>query len=264
MECYGFCTAQTYAIKTLYEVMRVKYKAALYHDAVHVAIEQGENSWDAFFFNYGAAVFWGVDEPTAQRFMHEHLTPFQEGAPVDLETDQFTYQYGDAAKVVEDEITLPSKSPLAKLAVSYGIAQSLKLSSFETSLHRTFELTRQLPEDLAKYGKIPLSRKEIRCRMGELFIARNSINLNMEVLDTPEFFWEYPELEPLYIMIAKYLDIKSRVEVLNQRLNIIHELFEMLGSELNHSHSNRLEWIIIWLIVIEVVITIGKDVFHIL
>ena len=264
MECCGFCTAQTYAIKTLYEVMRINHKATLYHDVVHVAMNNGSSPYDAFFFNYGVAVFWGIDESSALLFMKEQITPFQEGKQPDIEVDLFTYQYGETAKVIEDEITLPNTDLLTKLAFSYGIAQSLKLSSFETSLKRTFELTKNIPEDLAKYGEISLSRKEIRCRMGELFIARNSVNLNMEVLGAPDFFWEYPELESYYTMIAKYLDIKSRVEVLNQRLNIIHELFQMLNSELNHSHSNRLEWIIIWLIVIEVALILSTDVFHIL
>ena len=100
--------------------------------------------------------------------------------------------------------------------------------------------------------------------MGELFITRNSINLNMDILDTPEFFWEYPELEPTYLLMANYLDVRTRVEILNQRLNVLRDLFEMLGSELNHSHSNRLEWTIILLILIEVIISLTVHVFHIL
>jgi uncharacterized Rmd1/YagE family protein len=47
--------------------------------------------------------------------------------------------------------------------------------------------------------------------------------------------------------------------VLYKRLDVIHELFEMLGNELNHQHSSRLEWTIIYLIVIEVVLTVAKD-----
>ena len=105
---------------------------------------------------------------------------------------------------------------------------------------------------------------EIRRKMGELFIERNSINLHVDVLDVPEFFWEYPELEPLYQMIAKYLDLKTRVEVLNHRLDVVHELFQMLGSELNHQHSSRLEWFIIWLIIIEVLLSLFRDVFPII
>ena len=88
--------------------------------------------------------------------------------------------------------------------------------------------------------------------------------LHVDVLDTPEFFWEYSELEPLYAMTANYLDLETRVEVLNQRLDVIHELFEMLGNELNHQHSSRLEWTIIGLIVMEVILTLLRDVFRVI
>ncbi len=84
------------------------------------------------------------------------------------------------------------------------------------------------------------------------------------MLDTPEFFWEHSELEPLYALAANYLDLEARVEVLNQRLDVIHELFEMLVNELNHQHSSRLEWTIILLIILEVVLTLLRDVFRVI
>src|SRR5262249_46265875 len=117
-------------------------------------------------------------------------------------------------------------------------------------------------EELAARGKIRLSKKEIRRKMGALFIERNSINLYFDVLDTPEFFWEHAELEPLYTMTATYLDIEARVRALNQRLDIVHELFDMLVTELNHQHSSKLELTIIWLICIEVGLSILQNVFR--
>lgn len=264
MNCCAICTASSYTIKPLYEVMRISYKSTLYRDVLHAAIEREDYSCDAFFFPYGVAVFWGADKELGLQIIKNEITPFEQQPLIDPEKDAFTYSYGDAVKVFEDEITLPDEALLTKLALSHAIAQSVKISAFETSLQQSFQLTKKLPEDLAKYGKISLSRKEIRRKMGELFIARNSVNLNIDVLDTPEFFWEYPELDPLYHLMANYLDIRSRVEILNQRLNVLHGLFEMLGSELNHSHSNRLEWTIIWLILIEVVISLVVHVFHII
>lgn len=38
------------------------------------------------------------------------------------------------------------------------------------------------------------------------------------------------------------------------RLDIIKELYDMLNDELHHQHENYLEWIIIWILVIEVAI----------
>ena len=191
-----------------------------------------------------------------QDFEHQHSD--------EVETDEFTYVLGDAPKVIDDEITLPTLDVLTKLAVSHAMAQSVKLGTFEVALHKTFNLTKTIPEDLANYGKISLSRREIRRKMGELFIERSSINLHVDVLDTPEFFWDYPEIEPFYTLVAKYLDLGKRVEVVNQRLDVVHELFEMLGNELNHQHSSRLEWTIIWLIIIEVILSLLRDVFRVI
>jgi len=264
MDCRAYCSAASYKIKPFYEVLRHRYKATLYRDVLHFEIPlPGLPNGDIFYFGYGAVVSWGVPQEMELELL-QLVQPYEEKHTDYIETDEFTYIYGEPPKILEDEITLPNHDTLTKLALSQGIAQSVKLGTFENAIQATFNQSKNIPEDLATKGKIPLSKNEIRKKMGELFLARNSINLHADVLDTPEFFWEYPELEPLYMMVANYLDIETRVEVLNQRLDVVHELFQMLGSELNHQHSSRLEWTIIWLIIIEVILTLLKDVFRIL
>lgn len=113
-----------------------------------------------------------------------------------------------------------------------------------------------IPERMAIDGKIRLKRTAITKRIGQLFVDRASINLHSDILDHPEFFWEDDEWLSLYLRAAKYLEIDRRAEVLNKRLDIIKELFDMLASELHNSHSNKLEWIVIILIVMEVVFQI--------
>lgn len=261
MRCLAYCTATSYNIKPLFNHFNQRFKTTIYRDVVHVEISAGEHIGDAFFFQYGALVCWGLTEKEEQRFLSE-VKEFEIQALDDVEVDKFSFSFGESARISKDEIILPTKEVLARLAISHGLAQSVKLGTFEMAIQKTFAHTRNIPEDLAKHGRVALSRREIRKKMGDLFIERSSINLRFDVLDTPEFFWEYPELEPLYTMIANYLDIERRVRVLNQRLDVVHELFEMLGNELNHQHSSRLEWTIICLIVIEVALSFMKDVFQ--
>ncbi|BBI16201.1 Sporulation protein RMD1 [Neochlamydia sp. EPS4] len=264
MDCRAYCTAASYKIKLFYEILRQRFPSASYRDAVHCSIPLPHlPPGDVFFFSYGAVVCWGLPKEIESEML-KLVQPYEEKHSDDIETDEFTYLYGEAPRILEDEIILPNQEMLTKLAISHGLAQSVKLGTFENAIQATFNQSKHIPEDLASKGKISYSKKAIRKKMGELFIARNSINLHADVLDTPEFFWEYPELEPLYTMVANYLDIESRVEVLNQRLDVVHELFQMLGSELNHQHSSRLEWTIIWLIIIEVMLNLLKDVFRIL
>lgn len=263
MDCRAYCTSSSYPIKPLYDRLKSQ-GATLYRDVVHLQIENQAIS-DVFYFSYGVMVCWGLTldqcHTCLEQIKHNEERPLPQD---EIEIDEFTFAFGETAKIIDDEIILPDHDVLSRLAISHGIAQSVKLSTFENALRRTFNHTKLIPEELAKYGKVSLSRKAIRRKMGELFIERNSINLHLDVLDTPEFFWENADLEPLYSMTANYLDITTRVEVLNQRLDVVKELFEMLGNELNHQHSSRLEWTIIILIIIEVLVTFMKDVFRII
>ena len=50
------------------------------------------------------------------------------------------------------------------------------------------------------------------------------------------------------------------IEVLNKKVHVIHELFDMLAEEQKHKHSTMLEWIIIGLITLEVLFFIIHDI----
>ena len=236
MDCFALCTSAAYQIKPLFKHFSKTYKASIERDVVHIEVGD-ENIGHAFFFPFGAAVLWNVSVPEKVKLLDE-LKSFMQKPLGAIETDEFTYVYGENAQVVDDEVILPNADILTKLAISYGIAQSVKLGTFEVAIQKTFDSTKQIPEDLARKGDISLSRREIRKKMGQLFIERNSVTF--DVLEIPEFFWEHPELDSLYQMIANYLEIENRSEVLHHRLDVVHELFQMLGVELNHQHSSRL------------------------
>lgn len=276
MRCVAYCTSTAFDMSRLLSYLKAKYPFTRYREVFHIQLpSKGQNEGDVFFFPYGAIVCWGLEESQEQILLPE-IREFEQQHLEQIESDVFSYIYGPPpsnannqnpvvlAKIEDDEIILPDHDVLTKLAFSHGMAQSVKLAAFELTIQKTIHLTRSLPELLEKTGSVQLSRKDIRRMMGRLFIDRNSINLHQELLDTPEFFWEHSDLEPYYAQIAHYLDRERRVSVLNQRLAIVQELFDMLATELNHQHSSRLEWTIIWLIVIEVFLTVMKDILRII
>jgi uncharacterized Rmd1/YagE family protein len=132
----------------------------------------------------------------------------------------------------------------------------VKLEAFEEAIKMNIQKNAPLPEEIAARGSIKLSRNSISRRMGEIFIARSSINLNSEYLDMPEFFWRNPNLEPFYEMSKKFLDIPNRVVALNQKLDVLQELLMILNTQVEHRHSSLLEMIIIILIVVEITVTL--------
>lgn len=259
MDCSAFCIASSLKVKQLYQSLRTGYHTTLYRDVIHIETnkKQDEGLIDLFFFPYGAIICWGANLTDGKRLIADlEVSDFLEQPLKEIEVDDFTYSYGTELKIFEDEISLPDRECLTKLAVSHGLAQSVKLGAFENTISQAFEKTKRIPEDLAKKGTISLSRKMVRKKIGELFIDRSSINLHVDVLDTPEFFWEHPDLQPYYTYTANELEIEKRGLTLNQRLDVLRELFEMLSNEVNVQHSTRLEWTIVLLIMMEVILTL--------
>lgn len=262
MRCTGYCTAVGYDIPRLFQFLQVSGTSQLFRDVIHSQPKDEKGvKRDIFYFSYGVVVFWGFSEEEEKEGLNS-LKKFEREPLAKEEKDEFSFAYGDKMKIEEDVIVLHKKDALTKLSISYSIGQSVKLTVFEETISKTIESNKQFPKSLSIEGKIPLSRKEISQKMGELFLERNYINLHTEILDTPEFFWEHSELEPIYRRVIHYLDVNKRVELLNRRLNLLHELFEILSNEINHQQSARLEMTIIILIVIEVVLILLKDLFH--
>lgn len=63
-----------------------------------------------------------------------------------------------------------------------------------------------------------------------------------------------------------YLDVASRVAVLDSRLLVISEILSMLREQQNHVHTSHLEVVIIILILVEVVIGLMQllGLFHVI
>ncbi|KAI7901905.1 uncharacterized protein BX663DRAFT_436610 [Cokeromyces recurvatus] len=223
---------------------------------------------EMFLFDYGVVVFWGMTLKEEQRIL-KLLVPFEEEKLEldDVETEEFHYYYNEAyqPRIYNDIITLRHPSNyLIKLTISHAIAQSVKMTLFERLIDDTINETKYIPQVMAESGNIQMSRTAITKKIGQLFIMRINVNLVSNILDTPEIFWSEPTLEPLYSAIRGYLEISQRVELLNQRVEVISDLLEMLKDHLNSSHSEYLEWIVIWLIGMEIlvaVITTSLDAF---
>ncbi|MFQ3236411.1 MAG: putative Rmd1/YagE family protein, partial [Paraglaciecola sp.] len=219
-----------------------------YRDAVYITLPGGE----VWLFDYGIAIFWGVDEGERQALLYRLKLP--DSLLTNASQEHFRFTLGALEdRISRDNISLSEDDPLARLAFSHALAQSLKLNEYESQAQQTIQDHAHIPQTLAKTGKIKLSRRNIAKIRGTLFGTKSDIILHYGLLDTPEFFWEYPEFESIYNLAARYLEIHSRVDLLSRKLATIQELFDMLADEQKHQHSSFLEWIIIILIAVEIV-----------
>ncbi|MDD2467836.1 MAG: RMD1 family protein [Desulfobulbus sp.] len=246
----ALCIAERFHFSALYEHLSRQTHAARIRNVISLNPDEGVR---AFLFDYGVCVFFEYDYESEKRLVDQLLKYAVNPLETYVEED-LAYQIcpGEGVKIRNDLIDLDELSELTCLSLSHALAQSTKLAFFESSIEETIKKTKYIPETLAKKGTIALSRTKLARERGRVYLEKSHIILQFNLLDTPEFIWEYPELEHYYLALSRYLEIAPRATVLKSRLEVIQELLEMMADEQKHSHSSMLEWIIIILIAIEI------------
>ena len=75
----------------------------------------------------------------------------------------------------------------------------------------------------------------------------------------PNLIWESePTLHPLYLAVREYLEIKPRIQVLNERCRVFLDLAEMLSDSISDSKVSKQTWIIIVLIILSILVTCSE------
>ena len=250
--CLTVCLAESFQFTTLREKLLDTTRAQVFRNALIVDFKTG----CSVVFSYGVVVHWNVSLDD-RRHLRDLLLDYAIKPDAEPQEDNFSYEVGcKQDRFQHDHIELQSDDFKVLLALSHAMAQSIKLAAFEGQAIDTIRTTHYLPQALAREGIIKLNRKAMAKIRGQLFLTKSDIILNYDLLDTPEFFWEHPEYQHIYSMAANYLEIRQRTDVLSKKLETIHELLEMLADEQKHQHSSTLEWIIIWLIAVEIVMSL--------
>lgn len=250
---------------------------------------------EMFVFSYGVVVFWNFTSNQEKDILADlTFSSLETGIPLvtgpqneeDFETEEFHFEYSPDSprpRVFNDMITLRSGDHMIKLAMSHAIAQSTKLNFFEQRMADQMAEAQHVPRRLALTGKLGMKREEVVRILGALFRSRVDVNLctlilpvflflrlfpfllilrfslASNTLDVPNFFWDSePTLHPLYQSLREYLELRPRVQALNERCRVFLDLAEILSDSIADDRSSRLTWIIIVLILISIAVTCSE------
>lgn len=223
----------------------------------------------------GSLVSWGLDEETVKK---EIVPLIQEAcvnplADVDFESEDMDYvelskladvkllnlsnsSVGDVSLLAGDLIIINSIDPdlglLDKAAFASGLSRSTTLAVLENTMEKHILNTRVITEKISKGAKINLKESDALKSIGKLFLIRGRLNLYSELIETPDLYWSEPHLERIFKNVSRYLDIAPRISILNSKLDYCTDECRALISLLSEKKSTFLEWIIIYLITVEV------------
>lgn len=261
MKCYSFCLANQFDLSALLRYLKTQRHLLTTNFGGVIHCHWQEENQQVFIFEHGMVVTWNFQRRALKQLLAE-LTPYMVQPLPHIEKDSFSYRFGPITSLKPhpyfnvDIITLEEDSLELYLALSYALAQSVKLEMYERQISQMINEYSWLPNRLAEYGHCRLSRKRISKIMGRIFVTKSQVNLKSEFLITPKFFWRIPAAEKDYLKAQRYLDLPQRAEALNQKLDILSDTIDLLKQENEHSSFKTLEIIIIALIAVEVVFSV--------
>ncbi|XP_026689594.2 required for meiotic nuclear division protein 1 homolog isoform X1 [Ciona intestinalis] len=215
-----------------------------------------------FFFREGAISFWNISDKGINEIMH--LTRKFEEEPyqihlVSWESEQIDYRFhSNMSKFQKNHFLLCDTNDFQlacaeMYAFSHALVVSVKLAHWEHSLDKLIKSIESLPHELMVGRKLQYRTTEsVLQKIGEVFMIRHRLNLQYNLLDVPDVYWDREDLEHLYVKTTEFLNIIRRVKIMNEKLSYCAHMVELVKSHLAEQKSIRIEILIVLLILIEV------------
>ncbi|KAL4400579.1 sporulation protein Rmd1 [Malassezia pachydermatis] len=125
---------------------------------------------EVFFMEYGTVVIWGMSLSEEKRLLREiRRFEVERLATEDIESEDLNWYLADYSRIYNDVITLRrGSSYMTKLSLSHALAQSTKISFFESVIEDTIDTTKDVPRSIAESGKVGMPPTDIMKNIGHV------------------------------------------------------------------------------------------------
>ena len=218
----------------------------------------------AILFRYGVVVLIGLNALEEEEFLcglQSRMTGVFARRDEEIATIELASEREDQIPP-GGPICLQSLSPERLILIGEALAKSVVLARHEREVASVFDTTEPFARELAQSGRMHGGRAAILKHIGNALSVRHRVTGPVEVSEKPDILWDKPHLERLYARLADEYELKERAESLNRKLGVIAETAQVLTDIIDTRRSLRLELIIVFLILFEVIITLYQLARH--
>ncbi len=217
----------------------------------------------AMLFKTGAAVFVNMtpmeEEELVRSLEHHIIGPI---SPREMETAQVVVAPNEDDSITSTGmIQIRSVDQNRLLLVGEALAVSVALAYDERRIATAFERIEPIASSLMK-RRLPSGPKSALLeQIGEALLIQKRLAARVDLDEKPDVLWDHPELERFWAKLVDEYDLPARARAIERKLVVIRETADMIADLFSTRTSQRLEWLVIILIAIE--ITLGLyDRFH--
>jgi uncharacterized Rmd1/YagE family protein len=215
-----------------------------------------------FLSRFGGVVFWNCPEPLVRQ-IHEELKSLPALNRLEEQARDFLkVRVGTAEDAVGfSEVHLRDLTLEKLRIVSLTLAQSVALDHFEGAVSQAMARFQPVVGALSHQGKLRPPHQEVLRMVGFAMEVRAAVLDNLTLFDDPPETWESESLAHLDSALYDQFDLDERLGAIKEKLAYLHDAGATFLGLLDTRKNHRLEWIIILLILVEILLFIGKDLF---
>jgi uncharacterized Rmd1/YagE family protein len=122
---------------------------------------------------------------------------------------------------------------------------------------------KKIATKLETKGRVALAKKDRNKFIGSCLTTKNRIADNLYIFDTPNLVWDDERLGKIHTILTESFNLKARLKEIDYTLSVINDNLQIFMQIFEYSHASKLEIIVIWLIIFEIVTALAET-FHIL
>lgn len=224
-----------------------------------LVLEPEAGTW-VYLSRFGAAVFWGASPAVVTSVLQDLARLPGTGARVEAARDDLRVHLGAEADRVDFSEVWLRELTLDKLkVVSLALAQSVALDAVEAEVSQALARFGPVVTALRDEGRLVPGQKELLRTVGFAMAVRAAVLDTLTLFDDPPETWESEALAHLDGALFDQFDLEERLAAVNQKVAYLQDAGATVLDVLAHRKDQRLEWIIIVLILVEVVLFVWKE-----
>jgi len=213
----------------------------------------------AVLFRYGTVVFFNVT-PLEEGEILRQLAPLvsQPYAAPEIESLDIRIDTGAREGMAGNALNLADYAIERFQLVADILSKSTVLAMYEARAGRSFDLIDPFAADLERNARSSHTAAQLLQQIGAALKSEHNLVGRVEVVDKPEIIWEHPNLERLYLRLEDEFEIRERHLGLERKLELVSRTAQTVLELLQSRRSFRLEWYVVFLILIEVVLSVWQ------
>lgn len=140
------------------------------------------------------------------------------------------------------------------------LAKSVALRKVETDTDLLLDELENVI-DLLDEGHLKLSDKNLSKMSGKVLRFKYSTLSNIMLLEKPDVTWKNENAELFFVPLSELFELKDRYDRLRHKTEVLLDVTEVFASLTHAKRGNKLEWMVIILIFIELMLSFSDKIF---